>query len=408
MFWSDFSRNKWAVIVLSVGVLLSVGFYAVTPGAQDSRAATECAGGARNDAERVDCWLQIVFERLRNDGIASAYETFGRLYDSYPLFGASGCHQHAHKVGDTAYYELFVAAGRRDIEGMDFPQSATSCGYGFFHGFIEHLIQDHPSPAYVTTACEYLRGKYSGTMRDIGTICYHASGHGFTLAQVDTLPKTEWGKLPGFIARPLAQCEDLPFAKEREVEDCREGVFNVIADWMTGNEYGLRFDYEHPFDTCADTPIRAAYACYYELGQKLEPVIKDNPLVAERLVAPIEDKGLRETAFGVMVAGMMQRKVPLGEEKKILDSCLKIGDQALFRVCILSLANGMMEHGSPGKEYQRVLFVCSDSRLEERGIGGFCYDTLALRLSRFYAPEKKLRICGLFPADRTESCVATP
>src|SRR3989344_6368344 len=185
------------ILCLVFGAAWAFGAFALVPVAN---AARTCDTFFASDGEKVDCWLQLVFERLRSEGIAEAYDTFEYIYDSYPLFGATGCHQHAHKVGDTAYYELFVARGL-DVTDMFFPQETTSCGYGFFHGFIEHLIQDHPDPAYVTKTCEYLREKYTHSMRDIGTICYHASGHGFTIAKADTLEKYEWGSVRELVDR---------------------------------------------------------------------------------------------------------------------------------------------------------------------------------------------------------------
>lgn len=357
---------------------------------------------ASSDLEKVDCWLALIIARVRTDGIERGYTAFRYVYNTYPVFGATGCHQHAHRVGDAAYYELFVARGLA-VPEMEFPQETVSCGYGFYHGFIEHLIQDRPDPAFVAETCEYLRGRYSGTMRDIGTICYHASGHGFTMAKADTLRKSEWGSVDMLIQEPLAHCERLDLSEE-EIEDCREGVFNVISDWAVLNNFGLVYDFDDPFGVCRRQPERWRYPCYYEIGMKLEPVLGDDPVAAATYVQDIEEPVLRQVTYGVIVAGMMQRAAPEGRAGEILEGCLAVDDATLRKQCVHSMTNGIMEHGSPGSEYKTAAPLCE--RLMERGdgLGVFCFETLGRRLKRFYPPEKVDGICVTFPEEARPVC----
>ena len=406
-----FNKNKKYIgvvifLILFIFSLISWG-PSIAEGISIRNASTACDISKTNESEKLDCWLQIVFEHLRDGGIAEAFRVFDHLYETYPIFGASGCHQHAHKVGDTAYYELFIARGVL-LEDMNFPQSATSCGYGFFHGFIEHLIQDHPETEYVKKTCEYLRGRHSNTMGDIATICYHASGHGFIQGEADTLQKKDWGNYYKIVSSPLLRCEGLPDVTEREMEDCREGVFNVVVDWMISKDFGLSYDYNRPFVRCDELKYSWQYPCYYEFGMKLEPVIGDEPLNAEVFVRSIPDKILREMSFGVMIAGMMQRQAPLNTYQDVIDGCVKVSDSKLFKVCIRSSVNGMMEHGSPGKEYIKILPICKEASLMKREGTKICYETLARRLSRFYPPEKKDEICGEFPDAYRSFCNTTP
>lgn len=397
-------HSKRIILIITLSLLAIAVFpwmFGAVRQALVERNATACDISNGTESEKLDCWLQLIFSEMKRGGVASAFAAFGHIYDTYPMFGASGCHQHAHKVGDTAYYEFFVAKGLT-LEEMDFPQETTTCGYGFFHGFVEHLIQDNPDPAFVAETCEYLRSRLSHDMRDIGTICYHASGHGFTVAKADVLKKSEWGNMRAMIEMPLARCEGLP-TNEKEVEDCREGVFNVISDWMTMNNLGLEFNFEDPFSSCNQLPARWHYACYYEFGMKLEPVTGDSPIRAAEYVQSIRDFTLREMTFGVMVAGMMQRDAPLGSYLETFKECTSMPDE-LFKMCITSSANGMMEHGSPGKEYMDVMRACAEPILSPREGTRLCFETLALRLSRFYTQEEKARICEEFPQLYKDSC----
>lgn len=365
------------------------------------RAGASCAE-KKSEAEQADCWMQIVLLELRKRGIGPAFRQFAKLYERYPVFGATGCHSHAHRVGDAAYYGLYVAEGL-SLKEIDFPQETTTCGYGFFHGFIEHLIQDKPDEAFVVETCEYLRGRLAGTMRDIGTICYHASGHGFQQTEADDLHSELWGRADLLVQRPLARCESLP-TNDAEIEDCRQGVFNVITDWMAFKNFGLALDLDDPLRLCRALPERWHHACFYELAQKLEPVTRDSPAKAAALVGGITRGALREMTFGVMIAGMLQRQAPLNGYPRIIAECIAIADDALFKTCVQSSANGLMEHGSPGREYEKVLDLCATPALSARGGDRFCYEALAHRLSRFYPAEKKHTICGKFPASFHDAC----
>lgn len=395
------------IVGISIGafVVTCIWLPSLVQAGTDSYRIYACAQKA-SEVLQVDCWLQITFDKVRANNLAGAFLLFERMYDTYPYFGSSGCHQHAHKIGDTSYYELYLSEGRT-LQTMDFPQETTSCGYGFFHGFIEHLIQDRPEPAFVTQSCEYLRDRLSATMGSIAIICYHASGHGFIMAKAGRLTEKEWGNALAIVPEPLRACESIPVASEREIEDCRQGVFNVISDWMALNDYGLHFDFTDPFAVCNALQRSWRHACYYELGMKLGGEHKDDPEKAVDMVQSITDPQLREVALGVMVAGMMQRQAPLDGYKAVFESCTRIENNELFRVCIYSAASGMMEHGSPGKEYEKLVPTCALPILDVREGSRICYRSFFARLSKFYPPEKKASICKLVAEKYQEECNAT-
>lgn len=400
MSWS----NVALAVVLALAVVVGLFELAVPHLAErvsQIRAADACDAAHEEIKARVDCWLKTPLDRIQAGSLPAAFRAFSYLYNAYPLFASSGCHRYAHKLGDAAYYEFVVARGL-PIQAIRFPQSTTACGYGFFHGFIEHFVQNYFEKQFVVDSCEYLRKEYSSTMRDIGTICYHASGHGFMQAQADALPEAMQGNPDLMVAAPLERCEELP-TNQKEIEDCREGVFNVLVDWMETGDFGLAFDLRDPLQLCSLLKDGWQYACFYELAQNLGRITEGNPLKAAQFSTTIRDSELRTMAFGVMVAGMMQSATALDEYKKILAECVHIEDATLRDMCVTSSANGMMEHGSPGKEYEKVLDLCADSVLQA-GDEAACYGALSKRLLRFYEPGKAASICGKFPEQYRGAC----
>lgn len=399
----SWSKVALAVVFALAGVvgLIELAVPHLAERVSQIRAADACDAARAGTQAKVDCWLQRPLGIVSAGSLTAGFRAFTYLYETYPAFASTGCHRYAHKVGDAAYYNLMLARGL-SLEDIDFPQSATACGYGFFHGFFEHLVQNDPDVRTVVENCEYVRATYAREMRGIGTICYHASGHGFMQKQADALPEEMHGNPALMVERPLEECEALP-TDEMEVEDCREGVFNVLVDWMETGDFGLSFDLGNPLALCSELEEGWQYACFYELGQNLGKITDGSPLKAATFAQSINDAELRKMTFGVMVAGMMQSKAALDEYKDILAECVQIDDMPLYETCVVSSANGMMEHGSPGEEYAKVLDLCADPALSSRG-GTLCYGALSQRLPRFYEPGKVAHVCGKFPEEYREGC----
>lgn len=355
--------------------------------------------------EQIDCIYRVIEDELHRGGIAPAMDAFASAYASFNSFASTGCHRHAHRVGDMAYYGIYF--GIRDLSKMDFPQETTACGYGFFHGFMEHLIQDNPDPAFVTDVCEGLRERYETRMRDIAIICYHGSGHGFTLAHAEVLRRDKWGDIVAFATKPTLLCEELYRASENEKEDCRQGVFNVIVDWMEDEEYGFRYDTEKPFGSCDLLKTGWLHACYYEAAQKLGLLSPGNPRGIARVVNGVANANdeLKRMAFAVGVAGIIQQTIveKRGGYAEPLALCGEL-NQFFFDACVLALAWGLFEHGMPQEEYRNVLHLCAEQLVEERGMRGACYKYAADRLPRFYESSRIASICREFPPDIRSLC----
>lgn len=346
---------------------------------------------------QIECVFKMIEDEMEMSGTKEAMYVFSRAYERLYAFASTGCHRYAHRVGDVAYYEGYLTT--KDLSKMDFPQETTACGYGFFHGFLEHLIQDHPSPEFVTQVCEHLDSELGDTMADIRIICYHGSGHGFTLAAVEQVPRAAWGEMRRFVDGPIAQCEKLERANENEVEECKQGVFNVIVDWMEDEQYGFAYDYERPFAKCDVLPAGYVNACYYEMAQKLDGASNRDPVLLADIAHQAITRDLAELAFRVGIAGVIQQTIADGiGYEATLGRCDELGDD-FYAACIGSIVHGLFEHGSPQKEYEKALVFCADPFIRARGFEQECYSKTAGRLLRFYSQEHALEICREFPPD---------
>lgn len=340
------------------------------------------------ETEQIDCWYEVIREEFDDGGTAQALDAFTHVYRTYPAFANSGCHRHAHRVGDMAYYFDYLEHG--DLDKVDFPQSANACGYGFYHGFFEHLIQDRPDPHYVTEVCEYFDERLHETAPAIQQTCYHGSGHGFTLAKADTLlDPSEW-TIENFTEDANTLCESLPNASDYEISECRQGVYNVIVDWMMDNEYELSYNMDAPFAFCdAVAPDRQA-DCYYEAAQKLDSVSGFDAKRMGDIVYALPRPDLHGWIMSTGMAGLVQHD-PGSDQLDILFGCREV-HESLFDACLGGLVGGLSEHGPPQKEYEYAANFCEQDALtdQERTT---CYWVLDAQLARFRADDEVVSMC---------------
>lgn len=390
------------ISVLSAFLFVGLAVFFFMPGTRMARAAEACSTGHEKQDEQIQCWLDIMRAEMRDDGIGAAMKVFSYVYNTYPTFSATGCHVHAHRVGDMAYYEFYLA--NPDLDALEFPQETASCGYGFYHGFFEHLIQDNPDPSYITSTCTYFHERLGHMLGDMRQICYHGSGHGLMLARTEEVTNDDWGNAQAFATKPLEQCEKLSEATVREKEECREGIYNVLVDWMEGKEYGFVYNDIHPFAVCDELQnYDWKKACYYEMSQKLDRVSARDPVQLVKIIAPIQDPKLQRTALLVGIAGMMQSVANTNAYESFMRTCAQLGEKSR-NDCAIGVISGLFEHGLPQEEYVNAIRACRLEEIGSSGMAASCWKEVSNKLIRFYTPQRVQEICPEFPEEYRSLC----
>ena len=396
-----FPHARLAPFVTMFVVIVSMGVVYFFIGTSVERTAQDCDLVHSDDDSKIECWMDVIRGELQNNGLAPAMKTFRQIYDAYPFFANSGCHRHAHRVGDMVYYEHYLAFN--DLTKIDFPPETTSCGYGFYHGFLEHLVQDNANPKFIDTTCTYLHQRLGSTMGDIRATCYHGSGHGIALAKAGDIPNAEWGKATVFIDKPLDICEALSKATSYETDECRQGVFNVLVDWMETKEYGFSYDDKHPFAICNTQPERRKFACYYEMSMKLDRVADYDPRNLAKVLKTVSIARFRDTGFRVGIAGMVQHVVGVNGQDDIFAQCSELND-AYVGMCAQSIVSGLFEHGRPRAEYEAAHAFCSSKPVIDRGVEKLCWEEFSARLHRFYQNDEGRKLCNMVPEAYRTQC----
>lgn len=347
----------------------------------------DCSDPANLDAgEKQRCWDVLLTDALDTRGIDGAFNVFTRLYREDEVFAQSGCHQHAHRVGELVYAQY---AATKNYKKINFPHSTVTCGYGFFHGFIEHMMRDNPDVVLGKEFCEYLTDKYSNTLPIIRRNCYHSMGHGF----IPDPPQVDlWGNLQPIIEKPLAMCRNISSEKTL-IAECEQGVFNVVSSWFSHSAYGFALDEKDPFSMCrAQNSYDQVHSCYYEMAMVIGPFVNDDiELLARKYVDSIEDDKIALMVLNSATAGFMQAAIVQNNHEFMLAKCYKLASRLVVE-CINGLSGGFIAHGEPGKEYVKAIQFCSSPLLKEdhRDV---CYKNIIRTFKDTYSKEKVADIC---------------
>lgn len=339
-----------------------------------------------NLSQKRTCWGEQLLLELQEHGAASAFQLFAQFYDSDPDFAAVGCHLMAHQIGDYAYGE-YLRQGK-DISAFQFPAESTYCGYGYYHGILEHLIRDNPNFADADAFCKALIAKHEDELPRIRLNCYHALGHGFVPEPTEI---AQWGNVEALTQPAIEACNQLS-AGDARVE-CLQGIFNVIGDWMWHFEFGLAFNREDPFSVCrAFASEEVSDACYYEISMRVAPLVGDTLVnVYHSYVASIPDDYIAGTVIHSVAAGVIGQHITETTFTSYIQECHRLPVR-VQKECVKGLAGGFVAHGEPGVEYVKAIAFCKDAELtlEERDI---CNENIIRTFKGAYPKEKVAVVC---------------
>ena len=376
------------VALVALGVVAAGAFFFMPRESKYAHEIEACAATHTREVARIDCWYSVLREVFDKDGTEAAFNVFVDIYETYPDFTNTGCHRHAHRIGDMAYYYDYLS--HQDLRKVAFPKNASTCGYGFYHGFFEHLVQGVPEQEFVTQTCNYLIDSIFPNAPAIGQTCYHGSGHGLVLSRVEALRDPADWTFENFTQQPLAFCDTLPEANAEEKADCRQGVFNVLVDWMDDGEYNLTYDTEHPFAMCENQQEHHRYDCYYEMAQKLDRVTNFDLRKMATIAREASTAPLQQLIMNVGGAALIQHD-PKGSKENLLAICMEF-EKDLRNGCIKGVLGGIIEHGITG-EYSGAVTFCEANILgeAEREV---CYESLYQKLTRFETDEAIDDMCS--------------
>lgn len=356
--------------------------------------------GELNLSGKRDCWDDALAKELREEGAASAFRKFSEFYSSDPDFLQIGCHIIAHRMGDVAYGE-YVKYGN-DLSKLEFPPESLYCGYGYYHGILEHMIRDNPDFEKADAFCKDLIAEYEDTVPRIRLNCYHAIGHGFIPEPKEV---EEWGDPYAITAPAHEACRRIEDNHERI--ECLQGSFNVLADWMWNNQFGFRMPPEDPMGICATFPDRQVQqACYYELSMKVIPLGGDDiNEIYRKFASGIADDEFAGMIINSAMAGITGVNIGKDDFVPLLKECRALPGRVEVE-CLKGLTGGFVAHGPPEKEWEKAVGFCTDPALTaaEKEV---CYFNIFRTFHGVYPADKVAQICLLIEPEYRDHCAPT-
>ncbi|MBI2056267.1 MAG: hypothetical protein HYT37_02710 [Candidatus Sungbacteria bacterium] len=337
--------------------------------------AEEC----KKRENKWQCWEDLLGAVLQAQGLNRALEIFSELYTTEPDF-AVNCHGFTHKLGEAAY---FIFAEHKDIE---VGPKTYYCGYGFYHGFMEALLQKTGNIEEARAFCTHVGKKLERETAFAEGACYHGIGHG----AVDGGDPRAWGDPQAMIEPALNLCTHAG-STENQIYLCGTGVFNSLAVLFGDPKYKLHVDEENTYIVCEkqSNPLFKR-ACYEQMNTLIVSVKNGDFKKVIQVMAGITDDEYARYAIE-SAAAHFATTVTAGDYEKMILLC-RDAQPRLRSSCMHGFVGGVLEHGSPEEEYKKTLTLCRSKKFSEAERNN-CFKSLFAYLNMQYPRIKVSNIC---------------
>jgi len=376
------SRKKFlhfAYASLVAASVIAFGAWYVASAEPLKEAVADCE---KQGPKTQQCLNDLVISTGEEKGLEAGFDALAAVYVANQEF-AGTCHGTTHELGIQAF-NVFEKGGTLSLN-----DKTSYCGFGFFHGFMEILLQTGKDLSEARVFCEDAVDKLRSSIAGVTAGCYHGIGHGV----VDGTDPAKWGDDSLFIEDGIELCEKLT-TDEDDRERCASGVFNALAIAYDDPKYDLSPDPKDPYRICRkQTTEFTRKSCYDQLNgfiNRLYPVFTDALRIAEMK----SETAYREMAISA-VAGY--RAQPALVEERELAEFIADCDvlSAIWRnACAKSFAVGLIEFGNPKREYIVAVDTCAKSGDKLHACLSGVADAVRVRLD----PSVQTRACEYIDA----------
>lgn len=355
---------------------------------ENGRVVDDC----RERGGNLACWQDEIFIALAEDGIDGAYDAVGELYETEPDF-AQSCHFIAHNIG-LASYGFY----REDPTSILSPK-ASACASGFYHGFMEAYLGATGDVVQAGATCESIGESLKNEAPDARFQCYHGIGHG--AVELLIAGTGVFGTLSEMVDEALVQCERASDGDEERFR-CASGIFNGVANFYINEEYGLDVTTSNPLDLCAVQKERIyADACYGNMNSVAYWMTGENFVESVELTLRGAETRYATLAIEYLAGLHAFYKLPTYDRDTVVLECRALGAYSI--PCIVGFTHGLLEHGTPQREYEDALSFCAHTLLSSVEKDA-CYTEALSQLHGWYASHTVTEICSSLPVSLQAYC----
>lgn len=314
-------------------------------------------------SEKEQCWDEAIEQTVATKGLDEAFKVFSELYESEPGV-PKACHGWAHVLGKAAF-DIYS-----EQKTLVLKKETEYCGYGFFHGFIERLLQTTGNVGEVKKFCEYASKQLPGQSQATYANCIHGIGHGSVSVDDPAL----FGNFQAMLDVGLQSC-DAALTTADDLRNCHDGAFNAMELYEYDGEFGLTYDSSDPFRHCRVQKEAYKVSCYFEYVGPLVNVTQHDFKKASHLIEGENvSTEIRQVFISRLAADFMLDDLVKPTQEQNVRDCRAV-PKDMRESCFKGVINGFIAHGEPGKEYVKGLAFCGASYLvdQEKDI---CYEIM--------------------------------
>lgn len=377
--FSTYLNKKFILLLIFVLGFSLLSIYiskSITLNHQDFLSENKCKNLSSD--KKPQCWSDLIDSNLKKNGVESTFKLLSKIYNSDLVFAAN-CHAYAHQIGKAAYEEF---AKHKDFAVS---KETSFCGFGFYHAFMETLLQTSGNLKQAREFCAYVDQQLSKNTKDAGLACYHGIGHGTVDFHNPQLYKNELD----FIKEPIELCKKVS-ANNIQLNRCASGIFNAVA--IEYNNGKLSINKKDPLWLCKkqeNDNIRIP--CYEQMNTSLIELTQNNFLSAAKYIEAIKNDHEANLAMDSLAGWNSHFNINKEDFDSSIKDCQSIKSN-LRASCIKGFAVGLAEFGAPGKEYIKPIMVCKNKLLLENQTTA-CYLRVLNYLNGIYNKEKMRKIC---------------
>lgn len=309
--------------------------------------------------EKLKCGEELIEQTFEEKGLKEAFSLIDQL-STDPDFSLN-CHGFAHTLGEKAYLTFFKQA-----KTLSFEESST-CGFGFFHGFMETLLS---SGGNIKQAGDFCNSSQNPSAKGA---CFHGIGHGLTEDRM----KEKWSTEDDLVKTPLSSCEQLS-SDQAMVERCASGVFNVMAiryicndssfgeagkqfcDWPGVHiEGSLTLNKEDPLNYCkSQKKPSLKRACFGEMNTTLLALTANDFVKAAKFFEDLETEYQEPALWNL--AFLLGFNSTRDYYPKQVENCNLIKN--FKNACIKGFVSGVIFNQTPSSQEGENLDFCNFSK----------------------------------------------
>ncbi len=348
-------------------------------------AATDCSK-IKEISDKAKCWNNELAETLKSKGLDEAFNIFVKLHNSEPEVPKS-CHGWTHTLGKAAF-DLY-----NQDKNLILRKEVSYCGYGFFHGFMERLIQSTGNIQQARDFCDYASKQLKREARGTYSNCVHGMGHG----AVDVDNTALWGNFQALTDSGIKRCE-LFFTESEELGLCLDGVFNAMGQISLNRENNLQLNTQDIYSVCRTQKNKYKLYCYSQFTGLMDEETHKNFKKAVQMIKnehlPIE---IAIQVYKKLSADIMQFDIVNESQEENVKNCRSL-PKTLYEACMFGLSTGFISHGEPGKEYIKALEFCGANYLNDNE-KDICYKPILQQLISRNSP-----VCLSVPENYQKYC----